>query len=112
MSFHKERSSEARFCLVCLARAVRRSLSRGVRPVPKEGNTFDEAGGVDALSPELPELTEPTLGDAQVRAVEDTHRGSRFGDRIGERDGTPTAATVAGDSGAWIGEANGTSFNC
>ena len=67
MSFHIERSSEARFCLVCLARAVRRSLSRGVRPVPKEGNTFDEAGGVDALSPVLPALTEPTLGDAGAR---------------------------------------------
>ena len=67
MSFHMERSSEARFCLVCLARAVRRSLPRGVRPVPTGATTFDEAGGVDALSPELPALTEPTLGDAGAR---------------------------------------------
>ena len=67
MSFHMERSSQARFCRFCLARAVRRRLSRAVRPLPKEGTTFDEAGGVDALSPELAALRDLTLGDAGAR---------------------------------------------
>ena len=93
-----ERSSEARFCRFCLARAVRQPLSRAVRPLPTGGTTFDEAGGVDALSPELAALRPYSW--QRSGAVEDTHRGARFGHGIGARDGAPIAATAAGDSGA------------
>ena len=41
---------------------------------------------------------------AQVRSEEGMRRGALFGNGIGQRDGAPTAATVAERSGAWTGK--------
>ena len=83
MTFQLERSSEARFSRFCLARAVRRRMSRAARPLPTEGTTSDKAGAVDALSPELSAPRDLRLV-TQERTGEDMRRGARFGNGIGE----------------------------
>ena len=82
-----------------------RALQRGTLLPLKEGTTFGEAGGADAVSPELPaqrDIRQVT----QSRIVEHTGRGARFGKEVGERSGGPMAATVAESSGGCTGTPN------
>ena len=54
MSFHMQSAPARRASASSVSRVLCDArLSRGVRPVPTGGTTFDVAGGVDALSPEL-----------------------------------------------------------